>query len=166
MLEMNNPPDDDVDRWMLMRKSSLDAEVMRQIEGLADQLLPRLRYAGVVYVNLEDVALHRITPNSVLLEIGSQDMGWLRARSAELRMAVLTTFCGLFDEFDVPRLCELNCESGQGCCLGPVWRATRNELLASIAGYVIRTNLVGAALARIMESRVLNLELWAPELMH
>ena len=132
MLEMNNPPDDDVDRWMLERKSSLDAEVMRQIVGLADQILPRLRYAGVVYVNLEDVALHRITPKSELLEIRSQDMGWLRERSAELRMAVLTTF---------------------------------NELLASIAGYIIRTNLVEVALARIMESRVLNLVLWAPELM-
>jgi hypothetical protein len=158
---MNNPPADDIDRWVLRRKPSLDAEVLRQVERLPDEALPALKYAGVVFVNLEDVALNRVGPNSVLLEIGTQEIVAMYERAAELQMAVLTFFYGLFRELGALDVCDLTsglgCELDTACCMKYVWNANRSDLLASISGYVIRSNLAEAALAGIVETHVLDL---------
>lgn len=158
---MNNLPADDIDRWVLLRKPSLDAEVLRQVERLPDEALPALKYTGVVFVDLEDVALNRVGPNSVLLEIGSQEIDAMYERAAELQMSVLTFFYGLFRELGALDVCDLTsglgCEMDTSCCMKKVWNANRSDLLASISGYVIRSNLAEAALAGIVETHVLDL---------
>jgi hypothetical protein len=158
---MSDLPADDVDRWSALRKASLDGEILRQVEALANQDLPALKYAGAVFVNLEDVALNRVGPKSVILEIDSHYIDHLDRRANELQMSVLTYFYGLFKEFGAPDLCEMpleqDCNLGESCCMKAVWSASRTELLCSIAGYVTQSNLAEVALASIVETHVLEL---------
>lgn len=158
---MNYLPEGDVDRWTALRKASLDREILRQVEVLPSQALPSLQYAGTVFVNLEDVALNRVGPKSVILEIHRHDIHSLDRRANELQMAVVTCFYGLFKEFGAPDLCEMpleeDCNLGSACCMKAVWQANRTELLSCISGYVTRSNLAEAALARIVETHVLEL---------
>ena len=158
---MNNLPADEIDCWMALRKASIDGEILRQVERLPTQALPTLKYAGTVFVNLDDVALNRVGPRSVILEIHRHEIVSLDRRANELQMAVLTLFYGLFNEFGAPNLCEMpleqDCDLGGACCMKAVWGASRTELLCSIAGYVTQSNLAEVALAGIVETHVLEL---------
>jgi hypothetical protein len=154
ILAMNNPPVSDDDRWMLLRKPALDAEILRQVALLSDDKLPRLRLLGAVYVNLEDIALNKISSESVLLEVESQDINELQQRSTDLNMVIVMTFRWLYSEFGVADYCDLNCDNPIGCCLEAVWASARDVLLSHIAGYVIRANPVQVVLAEIYESQV------------
>ena len=151
---MNNPPVSDDDRWMLLRKPALDAEIVRQVALLSDDNLPRLKLLGAVYVNLEDIASNRISPESVFLEVKSQDIDWLQQRSTDLGMVIVMTFHRLFSEFGVADYCELNCDDPVGCCLEAVWASPRDVLLSHIAGYIIRANPVQLVLTELYESHV------------